>query len=153
MGLLAAEVERDWGAVLQQLRRAVGADPRSSEAHAALVALSRDQAYQAFETLLIRVERALGLPRRSGDAWHRQVLSDAAMPIPGLREVLVPMAAERDWDALRRFRHFLRHAYTTELDPFRLRSNVEHLENAVAASSPYIEGLIDSLRSGLGESD
>ncbi len=75
------------------------------------------------------------------------------MPIPGLREVLVPMAAERDWDALRRFRHFLRHAYTTELDPSRLRSNVEHLENAVAASSPSIEGLTDSLRSGLGESD
>lgn len=146
LAALAAELERDWLMVLRHLDLARSVEASTGRPEAALVALSLDHAYQAFETLLVRIERALGLPERAGAEWHRQILADAAWPIDGLRDRIVAAESERDWDQLRRFRHFLRHAYTTELDAERLAANVERLTRAVAADEPAIRALIDVLR-------
>ncbi len=59
---LITELERDWKHVNTNLTRGCSVEPATSPAAAALVALSLDHAYQAFETFLVRVERALGLP-------------------------------------------------------------------------------------------
>ena len=59
----------------------------------------------------------------------------------GLRPALYPPDAARDWDALLRFRHFLRHADAATLDPERLRLNAERLGRAVAATDPYVASL------------
>jgi hypothetical protein len=146
MAALAAELARHWQMVLRHLERAGSVDAAAGLPEAALVALSLDHAYQAFETLLVRIERALGLSERSGAEWHRQILADAAWPIDGLRDRIVTSESERDWDQLRRFRHFLRHAYTAELDPERLAGNVARLTRAVAADEPAIRALIAALR-------
>ncbi len=53
---LCAECRRDWEAVKAHLSRARATDPSRGEAQAALVALSLDHAYQAFETILVRLE-------------------------------------------------------------------------------------------------
>ena len=112
---------------------------------AALVALSLDHAYQAFETILTRVERAIGLPERAGGSWHAALLSDAALALPGLRPPLFPSSALADWDALLRFRHFLRHAYVVDLDPERLATNCARLERSVAATDPFLAALWTAL--------
>lgn len=52
---------------------------------------------------------------------------------------------ESDWEALLRFRHFLRHAYAVPLDPDRLRSNVGRLALAVAGTAPAIEAIVVAL--------
>ena len=81
-----------------------------------MVALSLDHAYQAFETILLRLERAAGLPERTVRSWHTALLADAAIAVSGLRPAVFPPDSLRDWDAVLRFRHFLRHAYVITLD-------------------------------------
>ena len=145
--MLLAECRRDWDAVTTHAERARAADPAAGPAEAALVALSLDHAYQAFETILARVERALGLPDRSGSAWHAALLADAALPVPDLRPPLVPREALSHWDALLRFRHFLRHAYVIDLDPEKLAANRDRLARAVAETGPFLATVLDALGS------
>lgn len=143
--LLAAECRRDWRAVETHCTKALSVDPANGDAQAALVALSIDHAYQAFETLLVRFERALGLPERAGASWHAALLADAALPLKAVRPALIPPEALADWDALLRFRHFLRHAYVVELDPALLRASRETLRRVVAATADSIGQAIGTL--------
>jgi hypothetical protein len=108
--LVHAECGRGWAAVKEHLARARRTNPSRGDAEAALVALSLDHAYQAFETILLRLERGVGLPERTGASWHAALLADAALALPGVRPALFPSEALADWDAVLRFRHFLRHA-------------------------------------------
>ena len=150
--LLRAEIARDWQQVRTLAERVNSVDASKGPAEAALVALSLDHAYQAFETLLLRVERALGLPERTRAGWHRSLLSDAALEIPELRPAIVPRPVEPTWDQLRRFRHFLRHAYAVDLDPERLTKNVQGLLSAVNATDPHIVALLTALATDLESS-
>lgn len=140
---VCAECRRDWDAVRAHSGRASSADPSEGAAQAALVALSLDHAYQAFETLLVRLERAAGLAERTGSGWHAALLADAAIDVPKLRPALFPPYALADWDALLGFRHFLRHAYVVDLG--KLESNVARLERAVAATGPWLEAVLAGL--------
>jgi hypothetical protein len=110
-----------------------------------LVALSLDHAYQAFETILLRLERSAGLPERTGRAWHTALLGDAAIAVTGLRPAVFPPESLADWDAVLRFRHFLRHAYVITLDPEKLRGNVARLERAVASTEPWLDVLLKAI--------
>lgn len=143
--MLRVELARDWDMVSQHLECARSVEPGAGRAEAALVALSLDHAYQALETLLVRIERALGLQERGGSEWHRALLADSVWPIPSVRGAVLTRDSERDWDELRRFRHFLRHAYTVELDPGRLAANTVKLERAFEANDASVRALIDAL--------
>jgi hypothetical protein len=143
--LVHAECTRDWAAVKTHLTRARGADPSRGAAEAALVALSLDHAYQAFETILLRLERSAGLPERIGSRWHSALLADAGMAVSGVRPAVFPPEAFADWDAVLRFRHFLRHAYVIALDAERLKENVVRLERAVGATDAWIEALMKAM--------
>jgi hypothetical protein len=143
--MLRAEIERDWEMAVAQLALARTVEPGAGAPEAALVALSLDHAYQAFENVLVRLERALGLPSRTGSDWHRSLLADAALSVAGLRPALFPAEVERDWDELRRFRHFLRHAYPLDLDPERLTRNREYLERAIAETNAPLRAMLLAL--------
>ncbi len=142
---LVAELERDWKRVRLQSERAQSVDPRQGGPEAAYVALALDHAYQGFEQILLRLERGLGLPERSGASWQRALLTDAAMALPNVRPAVLPAPAEREWEHLLGFRHFLRHAYGTDLDPIRLARNADRLERAVAATDPVLQELLEAL--------
>ncbi len=145
-----AELERDWRMVRAHLQRARSVAPSAGPPEASHVALSLDHAYQAFESLLVRLELALGLPRRAGSDWHAAILRAAVEAIPGLRAAIVPRDALTEWEALLSFRHFLRHAYTIDLDPAKLAQNVTRLEAAVATTETPLQGLFAALMSGVG---
>lgn len=146
--LAVAECRRDWETLKTHLARARGADPYQGHAQTALVALSLDHAYQAFEVILVRLERVAGLPERTGSSWHTALLADAAVEVPGLRPPLFPAEAHGDWDAVLRFRHFLRHAYVVDLDPSKLVVNLDRLDRAVAATDDWLDLVLSGLASG-----
>ena len=146
--LLCAECRRDWDVVRTHLRRARSVDPAQGEAQAALVALSLDHAYQGFEAILVRLERAAGLPERAGASWHAALLADAALAIAGVRPPLFPPDALTDWDAVMRFRHFLRHAYVVHLDAARLSAAIARLERAVCLTESWLEAVLSGLTNG-----
>lgn len=129
----------------RHLKDASSADPAQGAHAAAFVALALDHAYQAFESMLVRVEQGLGLSPRTGSTWHREILADAATSIAALRPAIVPLAALASWEALLAFRHFLRHAYSVELDAARLRQATAQLCRAVEATAPSVASLLGAL--------
>lgn len=143
--LLAAELRRDWQQVCRHLSTAAETDLGSGAAAHALVALSLDHAYQAFETILLRLERGLGLPERQGAWWHAELLDAAAMELAGIRPALLDHSAALQWRQVMAFRHFLRHAYAVDLDPRKLASNVAALDAAVRATEQPLDCVIKSL--------
>jgi hypothetical protein len=150
LALLAAEVRRDWKQVARQLSIATATDLDAGLAAHALVALSLDHAYQAFETILLRLERGLGLPERQGAQWHAELLDAATMPLVGVRPVLVEHAAAAHWRQLMAFRHFLRHAYAVDLDPAKLAANLEALQAAVRATDAPLTSVLGTLEAPAG---
>lgn len=146
--VLVADAERDWELVTANLQRARSVDPSPGAPACALVALALAHAYAAFETMLVRVERAAGLPARGGASWHRALLADAARPVEGLRPALVPVDVEPDWADLLTFRHFLHHAYAVGRDAAKLQRLVVRLEHAVAATEPVVTEALRTIRSG-----
>jgi len=62
-----------------------------------------------------------------------------------VRPALIPPEGVVDWDAVLRFRHFLRHAYVIALDPEKLQTNVARLERAVASTDPWIEAALRAI--------
>jgi hypothetical protein len=145
MALLGAECRRDWGAVKTHLDHARSVDPAHGAPQAALIALALDHAYQGFETILVRIERATGLPERTGSSWHSALLADAGMANPTVRPELFPPEALGDWDALLRFRYSLRHAYAVDLDAGKLATNVQRLERVVAQTDRWLDAVLAGL--------
>ncbi len=144
--LFGSEAERDWQMVEANLQKAQSVDPAKAGPESAWVALAIDHAYEAFETMLVRFERSLGLPQRSGAAWHRAILDEASRAIPGLRPALVPVDVLPDWADLLAFRHFLRHAYSADLEAPRLATLTARLARAVAVTAPAVRSFVEVLR-------
>ena len=151
LALAISEVRRDWEQILRLRDKALSVDPGRGDAEAALVALSLDHSYEAFESILLRLERILGLPARTGESWHKALLVDGGMQIEGVRPAIYPPGAMNDWEALLGFRHFLRHAYAVSLDPARLRTNTSRLDAAVSASRQSIDDLLRALEREMGK--
>lgn len=95
--------------------------------HLVLGAVAVHGWYTGLEALLERVARQLDGEVPVGERWHQTLLSQAMVDLPGLRPALLPRALEGDLRALLGFRHFFRHAYGLNLDPERLKLDVERL--------------------------
>jgi hypothetical protein len=145
---LCAELERDWEAVRLHLSRAESLDAAESAPNAAFVALALHHAYEAFETLLLRIEKALSLRARQGTDWHVAILSDAAAPLPGVRPPVIPAEVFGDWLEQLKFRHFLRHAYVANLDGTRLLEVRARLRRAVDGTGVLVNQFLGRLRAG-----
>jgi hypothetical protein len=82
----------------------------------AALALALDRAYTALESILERVARTLEGGAPVGEDWHRALLQNAALEIEKVRPPILGGSSLAAADELRRFRHFLRHAYAAALD-------------------------------------
>jgi len=83
--------------------------------------------YTGLEAVCERAARLLDAVVPSGEAWHRELLAQAMAEIPGVRPAIVPQTLHGDLLALLGFRHFFRHAYGVDLDPARLRVELDRM--------------------------
>ncbi len=124
---------------IQVLRLEIGSDRRAFEERAdelvtcnltpkgtdpnllARAAVALHHGYGAIESALARIAKVF-CTEPAGGNWHRSLLETMSMEVPGIRPaILTPtnLPALRD---LLAFRHFFRHAYSVPLDPARLCS-------------------------------
>jgi hypothetical protein len=119
----------------EETRRAASdpAELAASSDRLAALALALDRTYTVLESILERVARALegGLPA-AGD-WHRTLLRNAQLEIPAVRPPILRSEVIAAADQLRRFRHFLRHAYAAELEASRLKRLVDRWQRVLPA--------------------
>ncbi|MCA9513530.1 MAG: hypothetical protein KC635_01155 [Myxococcales bacterium] len=138
---LAAELLDDLralDAVVARFEEHTPADWSSSVPHQALAALTAELYYTGIETAFERVARAFeGAPPPDG-AWHVTLARRMALAIDGVRPAVLTEATLAGLDTLRRFRHFVRHAYTATLEPARLEEVVAVLRAAHPAARAEI---------------
>jgi hypothetical protein len=93
--------------------------------------------YTGFEAIAERVARQLDGSIPMGDRWHRDLLSQISVEVPGVRPAVVPRALISDLAALLGFRQFFRHSYGVDLEFARLdleRSRLQRILPTIAAS-------------------
>ena len=117
---------------------------------ASATALTIDRSYTTLEAMLERVSRTLeGGPPRDEER-HRSLLAGASLAVEKVRPpVLRPETVEAA-NEIRRFRHFLRHAYTERLRPDRVlelarrwRTGLSLIEADLDGFERFLEELAD----------
>jgi len=135
--LLLARLKNDWETVTSvnlRLRVAVdrvrssGPDPVAIAA----AALYLQNLYSAVEELLRRVAADLDGSVPAGEDWHRELLGQMVLDVPGVRPRLIDPALQSDLDLLRRFRHVVRHAYAQDYDWGEMQPVLEATERVMA---------------------
>ena len=120
---LRAEIDAD-RAILQERHEDIETYVRGVEdappERAAALALALDRAYTTLEAILTRVARTLEGGSPTGDDSRRTLLHNARLEIPDVRVAVLSPETVEGLDELRRFRHFLRHAYGARLDATRV---------------------------------
>jgi hypothetical protein len=103
-----------------------------------IVAVNLHAYYTAMETLLERVARLLDQEVPAGANWHRELLLQMGLELPGLRPRVLEPELVADLDELRKFRHFFRNAYVLELDAER---TLGHASRVLKVKGPVHEGI------------
>ncbi len=96
--------------------------------------------YTALETLIERIARQLDAEVPGGDRWHRELLAQCTVDVPGVRPAVLPRELRGDLEALLALRHFLRHAYGANLDAQKLHIEAERLR----AVAPTVARALDA---------
>jgi hypothetical protein len=81
-----------------------------------------DRSYTALEAILERIVVAFEGGIDAGPDWHRTLLRLAGLEIDKVRPAILGQRSLEAADQVRRFRHFLRHAYPVRLDPAKIES-------------------------------
>ncbi len=76
-----------------------------------------------FEAVALQLDGSL--PK--GEAWHRDLLDQMMLDLPGLRPPVITADVMHTLDEYRRFRHVVRNVYAESLDPLRVGELVERL--------------------------
>ena len=123
---------------LEEALRRLSHDP-SDPAAIALEAWALHGWYTALESLFERVARQLDAEVPEGDRWHRELLAQATVEVPGVRPAVLPRSTRPDLEELLGMRHFLRHAYGADLDGRRLAPQAGRLRDV----APAVEQALD----------
>ena len=94
-------------------------DTHSGRLEAAAFELARS--YNILEQAGLRVARAFENHFEKDGGWHEGLLHRLTPAIPGIRPPFFPAALRPALDELRRFRHFVHHAYDLELREDRIQ--------------------------------
>lgn len=145
---LAAEIRVELGA-LRRLADELAAAPRGGDTFSlrARASILHDL-YTGAERIFVRVAEELngGVPR--GEQWHRQLLQDMALELPGVRpRVIAPELASALGEFLR-FRHVFRNVYGSILDAERMQPLEERLAPLVVRLTAQVEAFCDWMLGG-----
>ena len=104
--------------------------------------------YTGTERMFIRIAEELngGVPR--GEQWHRQLLRDMSLEIPGVRPALISPELEQRLADYLRFRHLFRNVYGFVLEADRMRSLELDFESVLAETVSQIRRFLSWMTGG-----
>lgn len=139
LGLVFQRIEVARDALQSGVQAGLAADSAALNIHDFYVGLER-----VFEGIADNIDRSLP----DGHNWHRDLLQQMTVPIPGVRPPVIPRQLHADLGRLLGFRHVVRNVYTYELDVDSVLQNVARvarvfqvLQDAVIAFCDWIEAV------------
>lgn len=90
--------------------------------------------YCGMEKIFVHIARSFGGTLPKGEQWHKDLLEEMTLEIPGVRTALISKKTLAKLDELRGFRHVFRNAYGFSIDPVReqaLLANLSGISSAV----------------------
>lgn len=139
---LAAEIEHELER-LEQLREELGSAPRDDDTFTLRARGSvLHDFYSGIERVFIRIAEELngGVPQ--GEQWHRQIITDMSLEIPGVRPPVIQPELARELGDYLRFRHVFRNVYGSLLEAERMRPLEERLPDVLAAFLKQIRAFL-----------
>ncbi|WP_025322447.1 ribonuclease toxin HepT-like protein [Deferrisoma camini] len=106
--------------------------PEHQDAFLDSCALNLHDFYCGIERILERVARTVDEVVPTGRDWHRELLRQMAVPVPGLRPAVLPDSTARALQEYLGFRHVVRNVYAFQFDPERLQRLGENLPTVSA---------------------
>lgn len=142
-----AEIER----VVERVERAVQALRRQTAEQDLLldsVTLNLRGFSTCLERIFAHIASRVDQSSPAGPDWHRELLRQMTVDVPGLRPPVLTAAMAADADEFLRFRHVVRHIYAFALDPeqverlaSRLPATFREIRTALLAHATLLEGL------------
>ena len=130
---LAAEIEHEIER-LEQLREELATAPGDEDTFALRARGSMlHDFYGGIERVFVRLAEELdgGVPQ--GEQWHRQIVTDMSLEIPGVRPAVIDADLARELGDYLRFRHVFRNVYGSLLEAERMRPLEERLPRVLTA--------------------
>ena len=101
--------------------------------------------YTGVERIFVRIADELNGGVPAGQQWHRQLVTDMAMPIDDLRPAVISVATADRLAEYLRFRHVFRNIYGSTLEPERLSPLVDRLPDTLDAVADDVTRFISWL--------
>ncbi len=109
------------------------------------VALGMHDYYAGLERLFEHIASSIDKSLPSGPDWHRELLRQMAVDVPGLRPPVLAPQTLRVIDEYHRFRHMVRNVYAFSLESDRLADLVRGLRPAFEQAKADLLGFAEFL--------
>lgn len=97
------------------------------------VALNLHGFYSGVERLFEWLARELDGTHPSGSAWHRELLGQMAIEVPGVRHAVIRPSTRAALDEYLRFRHLVRNLYTWDFAQTKIADLIDQLPTTLQA--------------------
>jgi hypothetical protein len=111
------------------------------------VALNLHGIYSGLERIFERIATAIDSSLPSGTNWHRELLNQMAIEVPGIRPAVISSDLKEKLEEYRGFRHVVRNVYTYRLKPEKIEGLVSMLNTVMAKVETDITGFANFLQS------
>jgi len=111
------------------------------------VALNLHSIYSGLERIFERIATAIDGSIPSGTNWHRELLNQMAIEVPGIRPAVISSDLKEKLEEYRGFRHVVRNVYTYRLKPEKIEGLVSMLNTVIAKIETDITGFAKFLQS------
>ncbi len=101
--------------------------PDEQGAYLDSVALNLHGFYSGIERLFELIARHIDRSLPKGETWHRDLLSQMAREVEGVRPAVIEEDRALSLDEFRRFRHLVRNVYTISLAPDKMSGLISTL--------------------------
>ena len=148
-----ANLERElagYGLYPRITAKTVGGFPLQDTAVARIVGSILHDYYAAAENIFRDVAAKIDKSIPQGEQWHKALLEQMTLEVPGLRPPVVSSATAEKLDYYRALRHVFSNVYGFHLSLDRMKDLLERLSDVSAALAEDLDRFVRQMRSALG---
>lgn len=124
----------EWANVRKAAEKAQAAYAEGGAYKLDAAALSLHGFYSGAERLFEWIARQVDGALPQGPSWHRELLGQMALNVPGIRPPVLQNATVKLLEEYLGFRHVVRNLYVWEMDPAKVKRLIERLPQTIQAA-------------------